>query len=526
MAALGTLLRELVDPAEVDRTRRLPAGLVERLRRDGYAGLTLDPALGGLGLSPLSAVRVLEAAASWSPAVAWMLAISAGFGAGNYLPMIPDGPLRDLVIAAAKAGNLGGSADTEASGAANQRRATTAVPVDGGRAYELTGEKVFIGNSPVAGLVDVAATVHTDAGEQLRVFFVPTDTPGVRAVLRQDFLGLAGAPIGVLRLTAARVPAENLLPATAGRWREEKELVRLVLLARTLAIAPPALAIAKLCLAWSRDFVGRRKMDGRPLGSYDEIQRRVATSAADVFAAGAAVEWALLGADPTDREAELTALKNLTSVACWRVVDRTVGLLGGEGVETAASKAARGAVPLPVERFARDARVLRVSGGVDFLLDYWTALGVLETVRADPAAGPPVDPPALPGRCGRHAAYLAGEAARLAAAARALLDRYGPAELAEREHPLVVLGGISTGLLAMAVALAKAAALGDPLSAELADVACVDERHRLAGLWAELAGDTEPDYAGLSARLLGTDLEPLLADVLTALPPAGAVSGA
>lgn len=506
LADLTALLRAHVDPEEVDRTGRLPEGLADRLGRAGFLSLTMGPELGGLDLSPMNSLRVVEAAASWSTPVAWMLAISNGFGSGAYLPLLPEGPLRDLITEKVAAGTLSGSADTEVSGAANERRATTAVPVEDGAAYRITGEKVFIGNAPSAGLVDVAATVRVGDVEQVRIFFVPTDLPGVEVASTQEFLGLKGSSVGVLRFTDVRVPAEYLLPAAEDSWRDEPALVRLAIMARMLVIASPSLAIAKLCLTWQRDFVTRREMDGRALGDYDEIQRIVAQSAADVFAMESLVEWGLLGDDLGAKVPEFTAAKNLTSMVCWRVVDRTLSLLAGEGFETAASKARRGAAPLPVERAFRDARGLRVAGGVDFLLDYWSALANVEATGG-PASVPAPEDTALSGRCTAHLRFVADEAVRLGELRGRLVDRHG-ADLSEREHELILMGRVAGGLLSMTVTLAHAAHLaerGDLGALDLADIACVDERDRLAATWAELANDDRPDYAAMSKHLLHGD---------------------
>ncbi len=529
------LLRDHLDPAELDRTGELPDSLVEVLRKNGYFGLMIEPGMGGLGLSPMNALRVMQVVASWSPAISWMLAITNGLGAGAYLPLLADGSLRDLVTDNIRSASLGGSADSEVSGAANRGRATTAVPVEGGAAYLISGEKLFIGNGVNAELLDVSATVVHDGVEQIRVFFVETDAPGVEVVSRQEFMGLRGAPIGVVRFENVRVPAEQLLPASADEWRDEPELVRLALLGRMLIIASPSLAIAKLCLSWSKDFVNRRTMDDRPLADYDEIQRIVAQTAADVFAIESVVEWSMLSGDLAELTPELTVAKNLTSVACCRVVDRTLSLMAGEGLETARSKALRGGPPLPLERFARDARGLRIAGGVDFLLDYWTALAALDTGYGqpdEPAAAaelPPVDDAALSPRCREHLAHVRSQSGELAALCRRLTAKYGKEELAEQEHQLVIAGQIGGTLMGMAVVLARAAHLaerGTTVALEMADISCTDATRQLAGLWPQLAGDDpEPDYAAMSERVLRGDSVDFLYDgVITDVPPSGVIT--
>ncbi|MBC3842409.1 acyl-CoA/acyl-ACP dehydrogenase [Streptacidiphilus sp. 4-A2] len=540
VARMRELLRTRVNPAALDLDGELPADLLGLLREEGFLTMLIAPELGGLGLSPMNTLRVVQVTASWSPAISWMLSITNGLGSGNYLPLLAEGPLRELVLEKVRGRAVSGSADTETGGAANRSRETRAVLVEDGAAYLLTGEKIYIGNGALAEIVDVTAAVEHEGVDQTRVFFVSTDTPGVESVGRHEFIGLHGSPIGVLRFNGVRVPAEQLLPASADEWRDEPELVRLAVLGRMLIIASPSLAIAKLCLTWSREFVNRRTMDGRPLGDYEEIQRLVAQTAADVFAIESVVQWGMLSGDLAELTPELTAAKNLTSMTCWQVIDRTISLMGGEGIETARSKALRGSTPLPVERFARDARGLRVAGGVDFLLDYWTALAALDGLAGlDGPAGldggesgqgreqpelrqPPTDRFLSP-RCQKHLARVQSEATALAAHCRGLLDQHGLEELTEREHQVMLVGQVASTLLGMALTLARAAHLaeqGNSAALELADISCTEAGHQLSGLWARLAEEPAADYPAISERVLHTDqLDFLLDGVITDLPP-------
>ena len=531
---LRALLREWIDPAEVDELGRLPEGFLRALADAGLLKLTIDPALGGLGLSLVNAMRVVELAASWCTPVAFALAITNGFGSGSYLPVLPAGPLRDMISARVTAGIVSAGADAEAIGTANQRRATVAVPVEDGAAYLLTGEKVFIGNGPVADLMDVSATVTAaDGSDDVRLFFVDSRSPGFSVTARHEFMGLRGAAIGTLRLDAVRVPAEHMMDEQDG-WRmrpnpsdvddtepthrpDGGDLGWLAAVGRTMVIAPAALALARRCLAWSRDFVSRRDIDGRNLGDYDEIQRLVAASAADVFMIESIVTWCLLAQDRADTLPDLTAAKNLASLACWRVVDRTMSLLGAEGYETALSKARRGAPALPVERAFRDARALRIAGGVDFMLDLWSARSVLTSYdRAADAPG--LDRSKIDSRtnaAGRdHLTFVSDHADDLAEVCRRLTRTVPPEELFERQRTMIVLGQIGAELLSMSVVVARAAELADqgsPSALALADISCAASRHRLAALWPQLTD--QPDCAATSQQWLhGSDLDFLMGD--------------
>ncbi|MFI6499009.1 acyl-CoA dehydrogenase family protein [Nonomuraea typhae] len=537
MERLAVLLRERIDPEAVELSGRLPGGAVEALRDAGFLAMTLDPAIGGLGLSQVNAFRLVHLAASWCTAAAFALGVGNGFGSGSYLAVLPPGPLKDMISARVAAGLVSGGADAEPGGTANRARATTAVPVEGG--YLISGQKVFIGNAPVADLMDVSATLAGTS--RVRLFFVDTRSPGFVVSARHEFMGLRGAAIGAVRLDDVLVPEWALMPEEGDGWRmrpdapaaEGPDLAGLAVGARHLVIAPVALALARSCLRWSREFVSRRAVDGRGLGSYDEIQRVLAESAADVYAIESVATWGLLGGAGAP---ELTAAKNLVSRACWRVADRTVSLMGGEGYETSRSKRRRGAVAAPVERAFRDARALRVAGGVDFMLDAWSAQPAL--VRCYAGADPAADAGAGGvggvgvgiGGAGVGVGVVEEQARMLAAACAHLVKAHPREELFERQRTVRLLGRIAGELLGMAVVQARSASTstnppavpaashdagpaashgadaaashgGDPI----AGLAVTGARHRLAGLWARLAED-EPSRASIRFDHLITDL--------------------
>lgn len=568
MAALAVLLRAKVDPEAVERSGKLPGGLLEALREGGFLQLLGEEDAGGLGLSPYHAFRVIETAASWCTPVAFSLAITNGFGSGSYLPLLPEGPLKDMIAARCARGIVSAGADAEAIGTANQRRATRAVPVDGGAFYEITGEKVFIGNGPVADLMDVSATLRgPDGKDEVRLFFVDSAAPGFRVAARHEFMGLRGAEIGALHLDRVRVPAFHLLDESQDGWRmrpgdrthatggpvpeEEpgrhgtdgtfrpRDFGQLAALGRILVIAPSSLAITKLCLQWSREFVGGRSVDGRGLGEYEEIQRHIAETAAEVFTADTVLTWALNSHLTGDNQPELTAAKNLVSLACWRTVDRTVSLLGAEGYETAASKAGRGAQPLPVERFFRDARALRVAGGVDFMVDRWAAEAALTSCHFAAESPAPAGGEAATGdeaatgagddgfgaspACREHWLFLHEHTKRFARTCTELTYGTTPEALFRRQRTVAVVGRIGGELLSMSLVLARAASLaagGDPRSLPLADLSCAASRHRLAGLRHQLDEPADgPAYASTAGTWLnGTALDFLLEDVITDVP--------
>jgi alkylation response protein AidB-like acyl-CoA dehydrogenase len=539
---LTVLLRERIDPTAVDRDRRLPDGFLAELATRGYFRLQADRAIGGRELSHYNTFRVVEAAASWCTPVALSIAIENALGASAFLSVVPEGPLRALLRAHVARGGLSASADSEPAGAANQRRATTATRVQAAEAYLLNGRKVFVGHAPVAGLVSVSATVRENGQERIQMFFVRTDSPGVTAGPWHEYMGIKGFPNGWLNFDNVLVPADQMFVERAAdhQIRVTPQTAQLVARGRLHLIAAPALAIAKLCVQWARDFVLRREIDGRKLADYDEIQQQLAESLAQTFAIEAMSQWSLLPEDqdrPTNQRYEQNAAKNVSSLLCWDIVDRTMSLLAAEGYETAHSKAQRGAPPVPVERFLRDARNLRISGGVDFQIDNWIARSSIlsyyypepdhagELAWGEPAR-PDLDGAVLTGRNLGHLRWVADEVHRFGATCLALARRYPDrAELLERERTLILLTRIARELLVMSLALARASAMaatGDDSGQDLADVYCVSAGHRIADLRRRLSAGCPAGVASLDAAWLGgTTLDHLMHDVAAGTPGTG-----
>lgn len=511
-------VRELVDPEEVERTGALPDGYVDALRARRLLSLGMPPAAGGRGLSYLDVFRVVHAAMTWSLPAGYVVAVHNGIGAGAILDAIPEGATKEYVCSALAAGALSGWADTEATGAGNRMPLTRARPSDDGEAYLLDGEKLYTVNASIANLLVVSATLPNDAGkDESRVFFVDTATPGFRVASLHELMGLRGLPMARMSFDGVRVPKHRLLAGDEGHWRLTSLLEPLSTLGRMYIVVASSLATADRCVAWSRDFVQRRQVDGRPIASYAAIQRLAAGNAADAYAMETVACFCLAGIDAARlslRWFEQVAAKNVASMICARVVDRTMSLFAAEGYETAASKQRRGGPPLPVERAYRDARAFRIAGGVEFLIDFAAARTAIFATQyasdagagADAAGAAPSEPvaesaqPAAGDRNQAHARFVREAVERFGRTCRAMSRRWPRAsELFERQHTLVLANHIANELFTMAAVLARSAE-GDAHAQDLADVFCVDARHRVEDAFRRLAaadeGDEgEPDWA-------------------------------
>ncbi|WP_406841554.1 acyl-CoA dehydrogenase family protein (plasmid) [Streptomyces sp. AHU1] len=525
VTALGKFLRKYVDPARVEAEGRLPDELLEQARAHGYLSLQLDAALGGLGLSHFNTFRMIEAAAGWCFPFALVMGIENSVGASAFLPVVPEGPLKELLARHQRTGGLSGTADTEPAGAANQQRVTTAEPVEGGTAYLLNGHKIFVGHAPVGSLFSVTASVREGDRVSTRLFFVEANSPGFTHGEWHEFAGVRGFPNGWISLKDVRVPASHQLnEAKDPLARLTPAVARLVIRGRMHMIVAPSLAVAKLCCRWSREFVDRRMVDGRPLRAYEEIKRQVSATLSETFALESVARAALLPEDlglGRNLAFKQNTAKNIGSVIAWRIADRTLSLLGAEGYETASSKARRGAPALPIEQAMRDVRNMRVSGGVDFMINYWVAARmIISYYYPEPDENTTHTAPDLTGaklteRNRTHLEAVAAYVRRFGHTCRELARRHPDrAELAEQQRALILLTQITSELLTMSAALSRASQMetapqdSDGDGQRLADLYCSAARLRLTDLWNQLdeaAFGTEADFAGQSDAWHTTD---------------------
>ncbi|MFE6037792.1 acyl-CoA dehydrogenase family protein [Streptomyces sp. NPDC056452] len=517
----GDFVESVLDPEVVDGTRRLPDGFLAGLQERGYLRLRADPEIGGLGLSSYNAFRVIERVSAWSVPAGQVLGIQAGVGAGAMLPAIPAGELRDFVRRRIAEGTVSGFADTDESGQNNAFPSMTATLTEDGSSYLLRGRKLFTGHGTVADLLGVSATVVADGRRRVGAFFVDTrDAAGFRVASSLDYLGSRGLPNGALVLDDVRVPREHALLDPTGD--QLPPLVGLMALTgRTYFTGAPALAIARNCLAWTRDFVARRSVDGRELGSYDSVQRIVATTLADVFAMDSAVRWTLSGPGPQDQLFERFVAKNILTTTCWRVVDRTMSLLAAEGFETTASKARRGAPAIPLDRAFRDARGLRIAGNIDFRLDEQAGRLLLNRHYAGkaeqpaPGGGASAGDPELSPANQEHLRHADQQLAELGRLCASLIRTY-PAqeELFAQQRTVLLIGRIATEIFTMCAVLSRAsrtAGTAESEGQELADIHCTAALHRVSSHWRELHTPVEPDFAKVSGSwLAGTTSDDLI----------------
>jgi len=143
---------------------------------------------------------------------------------------------------------------------------TRARTVDGG--YQLTGNKMWITNSPIADVFVVWA--KCDDGV-VRGFILEKGMTGLSAPKIEGKFSLRASITGEIVMDEVFVPAENLLPGVEGM----KGPLGCLSNAR-FGIAWGALGAAEFCWHAARQYTLDRKQFGRPLAANQLIQKKLA----------------------------------------------------------------------------------------------------------------------------------------------------------------------------------------------------------------------------------------------------------
>jgi hypothetical protein len=468
LAKLTAFLDEHLDPDEIDRTGEIPESVVDGLRALGAFGIKIPREFGGLGLTQTTYTQAAMLVGGRCASTAALLSAHQSIGVPQPLLLFGTDEQKKRLLPRLAKGELSGFAITESDAGSDPARMTSRAELSAdGTHYVLSGEKLWCTNGTRAKWLVVAAKTpprKPGGRDEITCFIVDGESPGVTVPHRCQFMGMRALYNAVVRFENVKVPRENVL---GGEGRGLKVALTTLNTGR-LTLPAACVGLSKDCLTIARKWAATREQWGSPVGRHAAIAEKIARMAADLFAMESMtlLTSALVDRHDTDIRVEAAMCKMWGTEAAWRIVNDAVQVKGGRGYETAASLAARGDEPTPLERYVRDNRIytifegsseilrlflarealdphLKVAGGA---LDSRLSMGrrLVAALKAGafyavwypgrmlPArgAGGDVDP-----RVARHVAYCAGTSRRLARRLFRAMARHGTS--IEREQVLV-----------------------------------------------------------------------------------------
>ncbi len=344
---------------EWEAAGRIPRALWPRMGALGFLGVEYDEKYGGAGADFLtSCVLHEEMARSRSGSIAMAVGVHTDM-ASPHLYWTGSETLKEKYLPAICRGEkLTAVAVTEAGGGSDVAAIRTRAVRDGDH-YVINGSKMFITNGALADLYFVAARVESENADKrhrgISMFLVERDTPGFAVSRTLQKTGMLASDTAELSFSDVRVPVENLLGREGVGFYE----VMRVFQRERLVAGLHAVAMAERALEDTMAYLRERQAFGTPLAEKQVLRHRCA----DMATAIEAGRWLTYAAclqyqAGEDAVREISMVKLYTAEMVNRVAYDCVQLHGGYGYMR----------EYPIERFARDARLLTIGGGTSEIM--------------------------------------------------------------------------------------------------------------------------------------------------------------
>jgi alkylation response protein AidB-like acyl-CoA dehydrogenase len=335
---------------ELDREKRFPYEIVEKMAGLGLMGIPFPQEYGGGGADTLSYALAVEELARVDSSVCITMAAHTSLGTmpiyiwgseeqkAEWLPQLCAGKrLASFGLTEPEAGSDAGNVRTRGR-------------LDGGD-WVIDGAKQFITNAGTAISGLVCITARTGEGE-ISNLIVPNGTPGYEQGEPYRKMGWNASDTRPLTFTDCRVPEEHLL---GPRGHGFKQFLTILDIGR-IGVAAMGVGLAQGALDQALAYAKERRAFGQPIAKFQAIQAKLADMATEIEAARLLTYKAALLKD-AGRSFTLTAAqaKLKTGRLAVRCAEEAVQIHGGYGyIEE-----------YPVCRFYRDAKILTIGEGTD-----------------------------------------------------------------------------------------------------------------------------------------------------------------
>jgi isovaleryl-CoA dehydrogenase len=273
-ATVAKFAAERIAPvaADIDRTNKFPRELWPQLGELGLLGITVEEELGGTGLGYLAHVVAMEEISRASASVGLSYGAHSNLCVNQlrrwgtpaqkekYLPQLMSGEH----VGALAMSEPGAGSDVIGMRTRAEKRGDT---------YVLNGSKMWITNGPSADVAIIYATLDPKLGPKgVTAFIVERGTPGFSTAQKLDKLGMRGSDTCELVFKDCVIPAANLLHKEG----HGAQVLMSGLDYERVVLAGGSLGIMRACLDLVLPYVHERQQFGKPIGTFQLMQAKIA----------------------------------------------------------------------------------------------------------------------------------------------------------------------------------------------------------------------------------------------------------
>ena len=369
--AFNAFAAESIDSKQIDHDGKFPDAVRAGMHGLGLMGMNIPEEYGGFGASAQVFNRVFGEIGAADPALAVYFGAHQSIGCKGITLFGTEEQQRAWLPGCASGEIVAAFCLTEpGSGSDAQAMTSSAIPSADGSSYTLSGTKIWISNAGYAGVFTVFAKVPVTSDgktkQRVTAFIVDAKSPGISLGQPEQKMGIKGSDTRTVTFENVRVPAENRLGEVGQGFKIALEILNSGRLGLAAASARGTRRIMREALAYAK----QREQFGRPIGSFEMIQQKIAVNAAETYAADAA--W-MLTAGMVDRggvdfSLETAACKIFASELAFRASNDAMQIAGGIGYSK----------EFPYEQAVRDARINMIFEGTNEILRALIALTALQ----------------------------------------------------------------------------------------------------------------------------------------------------
>jgi len=330
---------------KIDEEERIPNELIRKLAQVGFFGTAFPEEYSGGGFGKVGYCVMMEEIARGCSSTATMVGAHQSIGTNaifiggseelkkKYLPRLCSGEMiASFALTEPEAGSDTFNLKTEAR--------------KKGDKWIINGSKIWITNAGIANVFSVFA--RTSKG--ITAFVVEADLPGITIGPPEKKLGIKGSTTNSITFENVEVPDENMIGEEGRGFPIAMKTVE----GGRLTIGACCLGASRELLELSTIYAKQRKQFGETISKFQAIQFMLADMAAKIYPMESIVYRCAYDFDQgKDISVQAAILKLYASEAMTEVADKALQVHGGMGFSR----------ELPMERYYRDARILRIFEG-------------------------------------------------------------------------------------------------------------------------------------------------------------------